>query len=115
MHGIVGRALGRFYDETSSQEARDASVGISEWLTCEGMGPKGRFYYKQAPKCKGGRYGANSQCITAIGYAYVLTQDPWFGEILEALYDQTGPSVRSMSWYPQALSQLNHYRESKNP
>ena len=105
MHGIVGRGLGRWYDVTGDERVRRACLGIAEWLTTEPMGPLARFWYKQSPR-NSRRYGATSQCFTALTYAHTLSRDPWFGRVALALYRQTGASSRSISWYPQGLAQL---------
>jgi len=105
MHGIVGRGLGRWYDVTGDARVRDACLGVAEWITTEPMGEPGRFWYKQSPN-NSKRYGATGQCLTALTYAYSLTDDPWFAETALALLRQTGASTRSLSWYPQALHHL---------
>ena len=105
MHGIVGRALGRWYDATGDQRARLACIGIAEWMTTEPMGQPGQFWYKQSPN-NSRRYSATSQCLTGLTYAYQLSRDDWFAQIALALYRQTGGSSRSISWYPQALAHL---------
>ncbi len=105
MHGIVGRALGRWYDATGDPRVRLACLGIAEWMTTEPMGPLARFWYKQSPR-NSRRYGATSQTFTGLTYAYTLSRDPWFGKVALALYRQTGPGIRSISWYPQGLAQL---------
>ncbi len=106
MHGILGRGLGRYYDISGDPRAKASIIGIANWLTTEAMGPPARFFYKQAPHCKGGRYGADTQTICALSYAYRLSGDEWFGDLTERLYNMTGPSVRSMAWQPQALYHL---------
>ena len=105
MHGIVGRGLGRWYDLTGDPRTRLACIGIAEWMTTEPMGPIARFWYKQSPQ-NSRRYGATSQCFTALTYAHQLTDDPWFSQVAMALYRQTGAGSRSISWYPQALAQI---------
>ena len=105
MHGIVGRGLGRWHDLTGDARTRLACVGIAEWMTTEPMGPIARFWYKQSPQ-NSRRYGATSQCFTALTYAHQLTDDPWFARVAMALYRQTGAGSRSISWYPQALAQI---------
>lgn len=105
MHGIVGRALGRWADITGDPRVRRACVGIAEWLTTEPMGAKGTFWYKQSPQ-NSRRYSPTDQCLTALTYAYRFSGDPWFADVALALYRQTGANTRSMSWYPQALAQL---------
>jgi hypothetical protein len=105
MHGIVGRALGRWAEITGDRRVRLACLGIAQWITTEPMGAKGCFWYKQSPE-NSRSYGATDQCLTALTYAYRLSGDPWFAEVALALYRQTGASTRSMSWYPQALAQL---------
>jgi len=105
MHGIVGRALGRWADITGDPRVRRACIGIAEWITTEPMGTKGAFWYKQSPE-NSRSYSPTDQCLTALTYAYRFSGDAWFGEVALALYRQTGASTRSMSWYPQALAQL---------
>jgi len=105
MHGIVGRGLGRWYDVTGDERVRQACINISEWITTEPMGPMARFWYKQSPQ-NSRNYGADGQCITALSYAWALSGDPWFATVTHSLYEQTGASSRSMSWYPQALAHL---------
>jgi hypothetical protein len=105
MHGIVGRALGRWYDVTGAARVRDACIGIAEWITTEPMGKPGQFWYKQSPN-NSKRYGATDQCLTALTYASVLSGDPWFETVATALLRQTRAGGRSISWYPQALAQL---------
>jgi len=105
MHGIVGRGLGRWYDYTADPRLRDAAIGIAEWITTEPMGEPGRFWYKQSPN-NSRSYGATSQCLTALSYAYQLTGDSWFEHVAMALLSQTSAGSRSMSWYPQSLSHL---------
>jgi len=74
-------------------------------MTTEPMGTPGRFWYKQSPH-NSRRYGATSQTFTALTYAYTLGRDPWFAKVALALYRQTGPGIRSISWYPQGLAQV---------
>jgi hypothetical protein len=105
MHGIVGRALGRWADVTNDPRVRRACLGIAEWITTEPMGAMGCFWYKQSPQ-NSRRYSPTDQCLTALTYAYRFSRDPWFGQVALALYRQTGASTRTMSWYPQALAQL---------
>ena len=109
MHGIVGRGLGRWYDVTGDPRVRDAVVGIAEWLITEPMGQPGRFWYKQAPNCMK-RYGATSQTISALAYAYTLSGEQAYVDIAEKVLDSTGASVRGMSWYPQVLAQVRPLR-----
>jgi hypothetical protein len=105
MHGIVGRALGRWAEVSGDPRARLACIGIAEWLTTEPMGARGTFWYKQSPQ-NSRSYSPDGQCLTALTYAQRFSGDPWFGEVALALYRQTGASTRSMSWYPQALAHL---------
>ena len=105
MHGIVGRGLGRWYDVTGQMRIRDAAVGIAEWITTEPMSEPGRFWYKQSPQ-NSKRFGPTDQVLTALTYAYHFTGDRWFGDVALALVAQTGPNVRSMSWYGQSLGHL---------
>ncbi|MCK5801194.1 MAG: hypothetical protein KAI66_00110, partial [Lentisphaeria bacterium] len=105
MHGIVGRGLGRWYDVTGDERTKQACIGISEWMTTEPMREMGRFWYKQSPR-NSTRFGATSQCFTALTYAYALSGDAWFGRVALELYRLTGASTRSISWYPQGLTQL---------
>jgi len=105
MHGILGRGLGRWYDVTGDPHVGEACVGAAEWITMEPMGSPGRLWHKQSPN-NSKTYGATSQCLTALTYAFRMTEDPWFAEIATALLQQTGASIRSISWYPQALSHL---------
>lgn len=109
MHGIVGRGLGRWYDVTGDPRVRDAVIGIAEWLITEPMGQPGRFWYKQAPRCMK-RYGATSQTISALSYAYTLSGEKAYAEIAEKVLDSTGASVRGMGWFPQVLAQTRPLR-----
>jgi hypothetical protein len=105
MHGIVGRGLGRWYDVTGDPRVKDAAIGIAEWMTTEPMGKMGTFWYKQSPQ-NSRSYGADSQCLTALTYAYVLSRDPWFAEVATVLMEQSGANDRALSWYPQSLAHL---------
>jgi len=105
MHGIVGRGLGKYYEATSDPRGMIMALRIGEWITTEPMGPPARFWYKQAPDCKHG-FGATSQVMTALSYPYRYTGDEWFANMSEALFAQTGPSVRSAAWYYTSLAHL---------
>ncbi|MBI2298728.1 MAG: hypothetical protein HYU66_07230 [Armatimonadetes bacterium] len=105
MHGIVGRALGRWYDVSGDPAARAAAIGVAEWLTTEPMGEPGTFWYKQSPE-NSRTHSADDQVVTALSHAYHLSGDAWFGEVAHALVQRAGANVRSMAWYPQALAHI---------
>lgn len=105
MHGIVGRGLGRWYDVTGDPRARQALLGVADWLITEPMDDPGRFWYKQAPNCMNG-YGNTDQALNAIAYACALTGEERYGQVADALLGASGASVRGMSWFPQVLDQL---------
>lgn len=109
MHGIVGRGLGKYYEATSDPRGMIMALNIGEWITTEPMGPPARFWYKQAPDCKHG-FSATSQVMTSLSYPYRYTGDKWFANMSEALFAQTGPSVRSAAWYYTSLAHLASLR-----
>ena len=105
MHGIVGRGLGRWHDVTGDPRAKEALLKLADWLLTEPMGAPGRFWYKQAPDCMKG-YGATSQTLNALAYAYTLSGEERYARVAEILLGSCGAGVRSMSWFPQVLAQL---------
>ncbi len=105
MHGIVGRGLGRWCDVTGDPRVKNATIGIAEWIITEPMGEPGMFWYKQSPQ-NSTRYRPTDQVLTALSYAYTLSEDPRFADVAVALIDKTGPNVRSMSWHGQSLKHL---------
>jgi hypothetical protein len=105
MHGIVARGAGRWYEATGDVRGKLAAIGIADWLTAEAMGPPAGFYYKQAPRVKGG-YGSDWQCLTAMSYALQYGDAGWYGPLAETLYGSGRPDIRSMAWAPQSLAHL---------
>ncbi|MHB8997321.1 MAG: RIFT barrel domain-containing protein [Armatimonadota bacterium] len=106
MHGIVARGAGRWYEASGDPRGKLAVVGIADWLTSEAMGPPAFFYYKQAPRIKGG-YGISEwQCISALTYAMKYADSGWYGPLAEAHFRSGRAGERSMAWVPQALAQL---------
>ncbi|MEN6403509.1 MAG: beta-L-arabinofuranosidase domain-containing protein, partial [Armatimonadia bacterium] len=109
MHGIVARGAGRWYEATGDPRAKEAVLGIADWLTTEAMGPNALFYYKQAPTQKHGYSASEWQCFTALSYAARYGDQQWYGPLTEEHYNQGRAGTRSIAWAPQSLGHLLPY------
>ena len=110
MHGIVAHGIARYADVTGDPQAQRSLAGIANWIVTEPMGPPGRFWYKQSPRCKRG-YGYNGKAMTAMSYLYRMTGDPYMGYITNEIFTHVGAGIRSMPFLTPTVAHVARLRK----
>ncbi|MFW6159502.1 MAG: hypothetical protein ACOC8E_09105, partial [Planctomycetota bacterium] len=75
MAAAVGMSLGRFYRHHPREDARDAILGIADWLCYDDAmrnNPQG-FSYSWYADRPGGRSASGHRCMSTMGWAYLAT------------------------------------------